>query len=83
MKFEVDENLPPKYAAILREAGHEADTADTQNLSGPGALLESAPILLRAPVPGLENYGSLFSRFAGGEHFVVGFAAGEAAFFGG
>jgi hypothetical protein len=66
---------------IRREGGHEADPR--ANLSGTGALLERAPVLLRAPVLGLENYGSLFLWFAGGDHFVVGFAAGEAAFFGG
>jgi hypothetical protein len=53
LKFKVDENLPPEYAAILREAGHDEDPR--ANLSRTGALLESAPVLLRAPVLGLEN----------------------------
>jgi predicted nuclease of predicted toxin-antitoxin system len=34
LKFKVQENLPPEYAAILREAGHEADTVGDQKLSG-------------------------------------------------
>ncbi len=34
MKFKVDENLPAEHAAILREAGHEADTVADQKLSG-------------------------------------------------
>jgi predicted nuclease of predicted toxin-antitoxin system len=34
LKFKVDENLPAEHAAILREAGHEADTAADQKLSG-------------------------------------------------
>lgn len=36
MKFKVDENLPAEHAAILREAGHEADTVADQKLSGAG-----------------------------------------------
>jgi hypothetical protein len=32
-----------------------------QNVSGTGALFESAPLHLCAPVLGLENHGSLFS----------------------
>jgi hypothetical protein len=53
--------FPPEYAAILRGAGHEAYPRANQNVSGTGALFESAPILLCAPVLGLENHGSLFS----------------------
>jgi uncharacterized protein DUF5615 len=34
LKFKADENLPTEYAAILREAGHEADTVANQKLSG-------------------------------------------------
>lgn len=34
MKFKVDENLPAEHAALLREAGHEADTVADQELSG-------------------------------------------------
>jgi predicted nuclease of predicted toxin-antitoxin system len=34
LKFKADENLPTEYAAILREAGHEADTVADQKLSG-------------------------------------------------
>ena len=34
MKFKVDENLPAEHAALLREAGHEADTVADQKLSG-------------------------------------------------
>jgi predicted nuclease of predicted toxin-antitoxin system len=34
LKFKVDENLPAEHAAILREAGHEADTVADQKLSG-------------------------------------------------
>jgi predicted nuclease of predicted toxin-antitoxin system len=34
LKFKVDENLPAEHAAILREAGHAADTVADQKLSG-------------------------------------------------
>jgi len=34
LKFKVDENLPAEHAALLREAGHEADTVGDQKLSG-------------------------------------------------
>jgi predicted nuclease of predicted toxin-antitoxin system len=34
LKFKVDENLPAEHAALLREAGHEADTVADQKLSG-------------------------------------------------
>jgi len=53
-------NLPPEYALILRKTGHDADTLAHQNLAGTGALLERAPIVVRARALGLENYESLF-----------------------
>jgi hypothetical protein len=34
LKFKIDENLPFEFAAILREAGFEADTVADENLSG-------------------------------------------------
>jgi predicted nuclease of predicted toxin-antitoxin system len=34
LKFKVDENLPAEHAAMLREAGHEADTVGDQKLTG-------------------------------------------------
>ena len=34
MKFKIDENLPVSAAAILRDAGHEADTVFDQQLAG-------------------------------------------------
>jgi predicted nuclease of predicted toxin-antitoxin system len=34
LKLKVDENLPAEHAAILRDAGHEADTVADQKLSG-------------------------------------------------
>jgi predicted nuclease of predicted toxin-antitoxin system len=34
LKFKVDENLPAEHAAILRDAGHDADTVADQKLSG-------------------------------------------------
>ena len=34
MKFKVDQNLPVECAALLREAGFQADTADGEGLSG-------------------------------------------------
>jgi len=34
LKFKVDENLPAEYAAMLRDAGHEADTVADQRLTG-------------------------------------------------
>jgi predicted nuclease of predicted toxin-antitoxin system len=34
LKFKVDENLPVEYAAILRDAGHEADTVADEKLTG-------------------------------------------------
>ncbi len=41
MKFKIDENLPAEHAAILREAGHEADTVADQKLSGADDLAVS------------------------------------------
>jgi predicted nuclease of predicted toxin-antitoxin system len=34
LKFKVDENLPAEHAAMLRDAGHEADTVADQKLTG-------------------------------------------------
>jgi predicted nuclease of predicted toxin-antitoxin system len=34
LKFKVDENLPTEHAAVLRDAGHEADTVADQKLTG-------------------------------------------------
>jgi len=34
LKFKVDENLPAEHAAMLRDAGHEADTVADQRLTG-------------------------------------------------
>jgi predicted nuclease of predicted toxin-antitoxin system len=34
LKFKVDENLPAEHAAMLRDAGHEADTVAEQKLTG-------------------------------------------------
>jgi predicted nuclease of predicted toxin-antitoxin system len=34
LKFKVDENLPTEHAAMLRDAGHEADTVADQKLTG-------------------------------------------------
>ncbi len=34
MKSKVDENLPVEFAALLRQAGHEADTVYDENLAG-------------------------------------------------
>ena len=34
MKFKVDENLPTERAAMLQDAGHEADTVADQKLTG-------------------------------------------------
>ena len=34
MRFKIDQNLPAEYAALLREAGFEADTVDDEELSG-------------------------------------------------
>ncbi len=34
MKFKVDENLPVECAACLRDAGHDAETAGSEKLSG-------------------------------------------------
>jgi len=34
LKFKIDENLPSEFAAILRNAGFEADTVADENLSG-------------------------------------------------
>lgn len=34
MRFKIDQNLPAEYAAVLREAGFEADTVDDEGLSG-------------------------------------------------
>jgi len=34
LKFKVDESLPAEHAAMLRDAGHEADTVTDQNLTG-------------------------------------------------
>ncbi|MEO5924878.1 MAG: DUF5615 family PIN-like protein [Bryobacteraceae bacterium] len=34
MNFKVDENLPAECAALLREAGFDADTVGDENLSG-------------------------------------------------
>lgn len=34
MKFKIDENLPAEIAADLRAAGHDADTATEQGMSG-------------------------------------------------
>ena len=34
MKFKIDENLPGEHEALLRDAGHEADTVADQSLIG-------------------------------------------------
>lgn len=34
MKIKVDEDLPKRVAALLREQGHQADTVVEQGLSG-------------------------------------------------
>jgi predicted nuclease of predicted toxin-antitoxin system len=34
LRFKIDQNLPAEYAALLREAGFEADTVDDEGLSG-------------------------------------------------
>ncbi|HXL22689.1 MAG TPA: DUF5615 family PIN-like protein [Candidatus Dormibacteraeota bacterium] len=34
MKFKIDENLPAEFAAMLRDAGYEADTVGDQKLTG-------------------------------------------------
>ena len=34
MKFKVDENLPAEHAAMLQDAGHEADTVADEQLTG-------------------------------------------------
>jgi predicted nuclease of predicted toxin-antitoxin system len=34
LKFKVDENLPTEHAAMLQDAGHEADTVADQKLTG-------------------------------------------------
>jgi predicted nuclease of predicted toxin-antitoxin system len=34
MRFKVDENLPIEVAALLRDAGHEADTVMDEGLGG-------------------------------------------------
>lgn len=34
MKFKIDENLPAEYVLYLREAGFEAHSVETVNLSG-------------------------------------------------
>ncbi len=34
MRFKIDENLPAEYAALLRDAGWEADTVGGEGLSG-------------------------------------------------
>jgi predicted nuclease of predicted toxin-antitoxin system len=34
VKFKIDENLPSEYVAILRQAGHEADTVRDEGLGG-------------------------------------------------
>lgn len=34
MKFKVDENLPLQCASCLRDAGHDAETAGSEKLSG-------------------------------------------------
>jgi len=34
LKFKIDENLPADYAAILRQAGFDADTVGDENISG-------------------------------------------------
>lgn len=34
MKFKIDQNLPAEYAALLREAGFEADTVQDEGLGG-------------------------------------------------
>jgi len=34
LKFKVDENLPPEFAAILQDAGFEADTVADEGLCG-------------------------------------------------
>ncbi len=42
MKFKIDENLPAELAADLRLAGHEADTATDEGMSGaPDSVLLS------------------------------------------
>lgn len=34
MRFKVDENLPAEHAALLRNAGYEADTVGDQDMTG-------------------------------------------------
>ena len=34
MRFKIDQNLPSEYAALLRQAGFEAETVDDEGLSG-------------------------------------------------
>jgi len=34
LKFKVDENLPVECASCLRDAGYDAETADSEKLSG-------------------------------------------------
>lgn len=34
MRFKVDENLPAEVAALLRSAGHDADTVGEEGMSG-------------------------------------------------
>jgi predicted nuclease of predicted toxin-antitoxin system len=34
LKFKVDENLPLECASCLRDAGHDAETAESEKLSG-------------------------------------------------
>lgn len=34
MRFKVDENLPVEVAALIREAGHEADTVNDERIGG-------------------------------------------------
>ena len=33
MRFKIDQNLPAEYAALLRDAGFEADTVDDEGLN--------------------------------------------------
>jgi predicted nuclease of predicted toxin-antitoxin system len=41
LRFKIDQNLPSEYAALLRQAGFEADTVDDEGLSGADDLVIS------------------------------------------
>jgi hypothetical protein len=73
----------PSRAAILRETGHDADTpAQSEPGRDRRAFRELADSGSRSSCgPGKLRVALL--QVAGGDHFVVGFAAREAAFFGG